>query len=319
MPDGDGRSHARRAIDHRGGQELALRAARQRGVVSREQLSELGFSRGQVERLIRDGWLQSVHHNVYAVGHRHLSDRAHLLAALLSVGAPSFLSHRTAAAVWGLRAINTHDIEITVPGTGGRRRDGLRLHRTQDEPHPDDVRNHVDLRVSSVPRLLIELAPHETPAELARLVTLAVRRRLLRPDARDGRLTLEEVLARHRRWPGMAKLAAVLAAYRRTEDHKSQLELAFDRLLAQHPDIPPPQRNIHIDHWEIDRFWPVRRLAVELDGRPYHVAVNDMERDRIKDAALQKVGVIPLRITDFRFAHDVPGILTDLRHFLKLA
>jgi very-short-patch-repair endonuclease len=56
--------------------------------------------------------------------------------------------------------------------------------------------------------------------------------------------------------------------------------------------------------------------VVELDGRPYHVAAQDMERDRIKDAAMQKLGHIALRFTDFRFEHDLPGILRDLRHFL---
>lgn len=94
-------------------------AARQRGVVARAQLRELGLSRGQVERLIRDGWLQPLHRGVFAVGHRHLTDWAHLLAALLSFDSHAFLSHRTAAAVWGLRVINVHDIEVTVPGTGG--------------------------------------------------------------------------------------------------------------------------------------------------------------------------------------------------------
>jgi hypothetical protein len=167
--------------------------------------------------------------------------------------------------------------------------------------------------------LLVELAARETPAELERLVTAAVPKRLLRLDAEDGRLALEEALARHARYPGMAKLAAVLAGYRRPEDHKSQLELAFDRIIAQHPDIPQPERNIHLGIWEIDRFWPEHKLAVELDGRPYHIAVTDMERDRIKDAELQRLGVTPLRFTDFRVEHDVPGILRDVRHFTGVA
>ena len=71
--------------------------------------------------------------------------------------------------------------------------------------------------------------------------------------------------------------------------------------------------------WEIDRFWPEHDLAVELDGRPYHVAANAMERDRIKDAFLLRQGITPLRFTDFRVEHDLPGILRDLRHFLKIA
>ena len=265
------------------------------------------------------GRLQRLFHRVYAVGHRRISDRAHLLAALISLGPTAFLSHRTAAAVWGLRAVNLHAIELTVPGCGGRLRPGLTLHRCEGEPHGEDVRRHVELRVSSVPRMLIELAPRETPRELERLVTLAVRKRLLRPDASDGRETIAAALARHSGRHGMPRLRAVLAAYLRTEDHKSQLELAFDRLLAEHPDLPAPQRNIHIGIWEIDRFWPEHNLAVELDGRPYHIAVADMERDRRKDTALQRLGLTPLRFTDFRVEHDSREVLGDVEHFLTLS
>ena len=172
--------------------------------------------------------------------------------------------------------------------------------------------------MSSVPRMLIELAPRETPVELQRLVTEAVRKRLLRPDTRDGRATIEAALARHEGRPGLGKLTAVLAVYRRTKSRKSDLERAFDRLLAHHPEIPEPKTNIHIGHWEIDCFWPERHLAVELDGRPYHVAAQDMERDRIKDADLLRRRITPLRFTDFRVEHDALGIVSDLHHFLEI-
>jgi very-short-patch-repair endonuclease len=298
---------------------LARLAGRQLGVVSRAQLDALGFTRGQVARRVAQGRLHRLFHRVYAVGHRRITDRAYLLAALLSLGPSAFLSHRTAAAVWGLRAVNLRALELTVPGSGGRRRPHLTVHRCEDEPDGDDVRLHVDLRVSSVPRMLIELAPRETPGELERLVTLAVRKRLLRPDARDGRATIEAALVRHNGRSGMKRLRAVLATYLRIEDHKSQLERAFDRMLAEHPDIPAPQHNVHLDVWELDRFWPQHKLAVELDGRPYHIAVGDLERDRRKDIALQRRGLTPLRFTDFRVEHEPRGVLGDLRHFLNLS
>jgi very-short-patch-repair endonuclease len=288
------------------------------GVVTREQLYELGFTHQQIKRRLGLGRLHRIHHNVFAVGHPRLTSQASLVAAFLSVGPRSFLSHRTAAAVWGMRAVNVRDIEITVPGTGGRQHTTLTIHRTRAEPDADEVRSRGDLRVSSVPRMLVELAVREKPAELARLVTVAVQKRLLRLDARDGRAALEAVLARHERRPGMTTLKAVLAAYRRTDSSKSELERAFDRLLALHPEIPEPNRNIHIGPWEIDRFWPAHNLAVELDGRPYHVAAAAMEKDRIKDAALLRQGITPLRFTDFRVEHDIRGILGDLHHFLKL-
>ena len=167
--------------------------------------------------------------------------------------------------------------------------------------------------------MLVELAPRETPVELQRLVTEAVRKRLLRADTRDGRATIETALARHGGRPGLGKLTAVLAVYRRTDSRKSDLERAFDRLLAQHPEVPEPLTNIFIGRWEIDCFWPAHNLAVELDGRPYHIAAQDMERDRIKDAFLLRQGITPPRFTDARIGQDIPGILTDLRHFLKVA
>lgn len=298
--------------------ELARIATRQRGVVTRDQLYELGFSYWGIHRRLRVGRLHRVHHNVYAVGHARLTTQALLVAAVLSVGPRSFLSHRTAAAVHGLRVVNLREIELTLPGSGGRPHASLVVHRARKEPHADDVRTRGELRVSSVPRMLVELAPRETPVELQRLVTEAVRKRLLRPDTRDGRATIEATLARHEGRPGLGKLTAVLAVYRRTKSRKSDLERAFDRLLAHHPEIPEPQTNIHIGHWEIDCFWPEHKLAVELDGRPYHVAAQDMERDRIKDADLLRRGITPLRFTDFRVEHDSLGILSDLHHFLKV-
>jgi very-short-patch-repair endonuclease len=318
MPDGDDKGDSRGQDCHHRELALSRRADGQLGLVSQEQLYELGFTLRQIRRRVAQGRLHPQHHNVYAVGHRQLVTRAYLLAALLSIGPRSFLSHRTAAAVWGLRPINTHEIELTLPGTGGRRRTGLIVHRTQTQPHPDDVRINGHLRVSSVLRLLVELTPRERPAELERLVTVAVQKRLLRPDARDGLATVEAALARYARWPGMSQLAGALAGYRRTESHKSQLEFAFDRVLRGHPEIPDPERNIYIDGWEVDRCWRAQKLVVELDGRPYHVAVRDLEKDRVKDAALQRLGFTPIRFTDFRVEHDLPGILSDLYHFLGI-
>jgi len=239
------RDHLRQPSEVR----LAQLAKRQLGVVSLEQLYGLGFTYDRIRTLVRRGWLHPLYRNVYAVGHLALVPRAYLLAALLSVGSSSFLSHRTAAAVWGLRPINTHEIDVTVPGAGVRPRcDGLKVHRTRQV---EDVRTNGHLRVSAPVRMLVELAPRETPAELERLVTEAVRRRLLRPELRSGLADLEAALARYERRPGVGRLRAALASYRRTEDRGSALERAFERFLGRHPEIPPPQHNVHLNGWEL--------------------------------------------------------------------
>jgi hypothetical protein len=160
--------------------------------------------------------------------------------------------------------------------------------------------------------MLIELAPQEPPVELDRLITASVRKDIL--DLAKMQLALN----RHARRPGLAKLRTVLEDYLPRPDRKSGLEIAFDEFLARHPEIPEPQRNVHIDGWEIDCYWPEQRLAVELDGRPYHVAVKDLERDRRKDAKLLGVGVRVMRITDSRFEHDPLGAFYDLLAALGL-
>ncbi|MGI9183528.1 MAG: type IV toxin-antitoxin system AbiEi family antitoxin domain-containing protein [Solirubrobacteraceae bacterium] len=285
---------------------LAELAGRQFGVVSRGQLLGLGFSPDQIRGRLRRGLLHRVHRDVYAVGHRRLVPHARLVAALLTCGPAAFLSHRIAAAVWGLREINVRHIEVTVPGASAPVRAELVMHRTTNRPHPADISSRNGLRVSSVPRLLIELAATETPVELDRLITEAVRRRILNLEA------LEAALKRHSRWPGLARLKPALRAYRPRRDRKSDLERAFDRLITE-TDVPPPQRNVIVHGWELDCYWPGAKLAVELDGRPYHVAVRDTERDKIKDANLLRHGINVLRITDLRLELDAPGVLDDVR------
>ncbi len=76
------------------------------------------------------------------------------------------------------------------------------------------------------------------------------------------------------------------------------------------------ERNVLLGSYEIDCYWPEHRLVVELDGRPYHQAVRDHERDNAKDIWLQANRIRIIRIRDFRFEHDRPGIRRDLHRFL---
>ena len=158
---------------------LARLAAMQFGVVSLEQLLAIGFSLWEVRARVRRGMLHHVHRDVFAVGHARIVPHARLVAALLTCGPGSLLSHRTAAAVWGLRELTTRSIEITVPGSRALRRDGLVVHRSGLDPDPADVATRNGLRVSSVPRMLIEVAREESATELDRLITEAVRKRVL--------------------------------------------------------------------------------------------------------------------------------------------
>jgi very-short-patch-repair endonuclease len=285
---------------------ISALARRQCGVISLKQLQSAGLTYAQVRRLLERGLLIRLHQGVYAVGQLPQLTKGYLVAALLAGGPDAFLSHRTAAAVYGLREVSIARIDVTVPGSKRRSRGTLRFHRTTQQP---TIKTRNGLRVSSLPDMLIELAPHQTRQELDRLITQSVRKNLL---------DLQEMERALNGQPGAAKLRKALERYLPRPDRKSDLERAFDRLLAQHPEIPEPQRNIYIDGWEIDCYWPEQRLAVELDGRPYHVAVADIERDRVKDAKLMLQRIRILRITDHRFELDPRGVFEDVLAALAL-
>jgi len=73
--------------------DLAISAVaeRQHGVIGYEQLRTLGLSRESIQRRVRAGRLHPIHRGVYAVGHN-----------VLAGGEKAHLSHRSAAALWGL-------------------------------------------------------------------------------------------------------------------------------------------------------------------------------------------------------------------------
>jgi Transcriptional regulator, AbiEi antitoxin/Protein of unknown function (DUF559) len=286
-----------------------------RGVISGSELMRFGFSRHEIEGLMAHGALRRLHRGVYADGRAPLSDRAHLNAALLVFGARSWLSGQAAAMGWQLEPLSIPRLEVTVVAAATpRQRRGLVVRSVRMPPHPSEIRTRNGLRVSSIPRLLIESAAQGAPADqLHAYIEQAVRRGLL--DIPD----LAATLVRNRGRAGTCTVRQICEEYLPHTDRKSGLERAFDRWAASHPEIPPPQRNIHLGPWEIDCYWPAHRVVLELDGRPYHSVIEDIERDNRKNTWLQAHGLLFLRVTDSRFKRDKRGVHQDLTTMLALA
>ena len=304
-PSGDGRESVDRAI--------AWIARQQFGVISLEQLLARGLSYSQVEERVRAGRLHRLFSGVYAVGHTLLLDYAWLFAAQLTSGPDSFLSHRTSAAVWGLRVIDRRRIEVTIPRSRVATRAGLIIHRTRHDPHPGDVSARNGLRISSVPRMLIELAGRESQNELDRLITMGIRKRHFDVTA------MEEALERHARRPGLAKIKRALVHYRPKPERNSGFEDAVGPWLDAEPLIPPYVHNVWIEGiGEVDFLWLEHNFVLEIDGDDYHRTVKDLEADKWKDTKLQLRGIRTMRVTEFRWEHDRQGIRKDIYGFLGI-
>ena len=143
-------------------------------------------------------------------------------------------------------------------------------------------------------------------------------------DAANGREFAEDVASRFGLEVHMlsgdeeAQLTYIGTTDQLEQHGEGAATLVFDRWLLGHPEIPEPQRNLRLGPWEIDCYWPEHELALELDGRPYHTVIDDIERDRRKDAWLQRHGIRILRVTDSRFRRDKPGVYRDLTALLAV-
>jgi predicted transcriptional regulator of viral defense system len=91
---------------------IAALAGAQYGVVSHPQLAALGLAPRAIQYRLTHGRLHRLHRGVYAVGHDALRREGAWMAATL-VADGAVLSHRSAAALWGIRGDDRARTEIT--------------------------------------------------------------------------------------------------------------------------------------------------------------------------------------------------------------
>jgi hypothetical protein len=278
-------------------QAVARLAARQHGYVTRTQLLERGLAKSAIDRHVRKGWLIRVHAGVYAVGHLREDAVARAMAAVLACGPGAVLSDHSAAALWGFRKWGSGPIHVTAPGKHCRR--GIKAHRRPLTRR--DVTTHWGIRVTTPARTLLDIAPGLPEKQLIRAINDA----LISNHLHDGDLA-------GTRLEGYAG-----------ELSRSPLEDDFKPWRKRY-GLPEPQYNVRLNGYEVDVYYPCRRLIVELDGWIFHRTKKAFEDDRERDAHVLAAGIQTVRITRRRLEHapakeaerlkailDSRGTLTD--------
>jgi hypothetical protein len=121
-----------------------------------------------IERTIHE--LAAAQHGV--VARRQLLGRT--LAVLLTCGDDAVLSHRSAAALWGLRPWSGRFVELTIDGPRGtRRRPGRIVHRSRDLLIEERAIER-GIPVTSIARTLLDLAAVVPRHHLRRAIERAV-------------------------------------------------------------------------------------------------------------------------------------------------
>jgi very-short-patch-repair endonuclease len=269
---------------------IAALAARQRGVISRDQLLAAGVRDNPIKHRVRAGRLHPLHRGVYLVGHSVPADGARELAALLACGERSVLSHTTAARQWRLiPGVPDAEIEITLVAHHAGTRPGIRVHRVSSLARKD-VRTLDGLRVTTPARTLLDLAAVVRPAPLERALADALARNLV------SERQITDQLTRNPGRPGTPTLRAAAGLDGGPALTRSEAER---RLLAliRAADLPIPHTNARVCRYEVDFLWPEHRLVVEVDGYAFHSHRRAFERDRERDAALAATGYLVIRVT----------------------
>jgi very-short-patch-repair endonuclease len=291
--------------------ELAEVATGQHGVVGHWQLLSLGFGVQWIERRIWEARLHPVHRNVYAVGHRRISQRGRWWAAVLAYGPEALLSHRSAAALWGLARPRAGAIDVTAPAgrQGIHRRRGIWIHRCQLDPEDCTVKDRIP--VTGVARTLFDLAEVVDYGQLHGATEEADRQKMLR--LRE----LERICERGRGRRALRPIRRLLAELAAPTEGRSPLENRFHAFCRRYR-LPEPVRNVHVLDHEVDALWPAAKLVVELDSWEHHGHRAAFERDRARDPKLLLAGYRTVRITHRRLDSEPEELAAQIRQLLRL-
>ena len=274
------------------------------GLVTRRQLLD------RVPRQVLDSYIGRSHlvrmfPRVYRLRDAADDEPTVLRAALLHAGPAAALSHTTALAVWGLRALD-RPLHLTVDQSVKRAGapDLLVHRRLRFDPESAQCVQRSGLLVTALPRTVVDSWPLLPPAERRPLALDLSNRGLITAER------LSEALAERPNVAGRRGLRQTIDLI--AEGCRSELEAhgvlrvfshrSLPRSVGQYP-VQLPTRRIRLD-----RAWPEVKLAVELDGAQHHTSPADRQKDLARDRELAALGWIVLRFTYADVLRDPEGV-----------
>ncbi|HEU4738795.1 MAG TPA: DUF559 domain-containing protein [Solirubrobacterales bacterium] len=293
---------------------MAELAARQYGVVALWQLEGLGLHVKVVDRRVAVGRLHRVHQGVFAVGHRLLDRRGHLIAAVLACGSGAVLSHRSAAYLHGILDDSRSRVDVIAPNRRGRCPDGIAAHRDGTLTPAD--RTTIDgIPCTSLPRTLLDIAASQPPRTLRYAVNQAEVEGVF--DLTD----MVELLKRSKGRRGVARLRLAIEDHDPQEQEtRRELEKKLLRLFKR-AGFRPAEVNGHLVIEGIsmmpDFMWRDAQLIVEADSRRVHGTVAAFEKDRERDQRLASAGWTVIRVTWRQVVDEPERVTRTLRQLLS--
>jgi hypothetical protein len=290
--------------------QVAERARRQHGLVTFDQLTELGLTEKMRRRRLASGQWTKTGRSVVRIAGANSSWESELMAAVLAAGDGAMASHRSAAVLWNLEGFRPGKAELVIPHGRRYRGTGVRVHRSTDlDRITAVVRNGVP--VTPVARTLLDLGAVVTPSRVHVAIDDARRRALTDWDE------LLAVLVAHARRgrDGVGTLRSIL------DDHVGEVavtESGFERLVVAallETGLPRPalQHTVILlgRAYRLDLAYPDHRLGIELDGGT-HLRREVWENDHVRQNAFILAGWTLLRFTWRDYLHRRSGLVAEV-------
>ena len=217
-------------------------AHNQHGVVSSDQLREVGYTPQAIYHRIRTGRLHPLHRGVYAVGRPHVTDHGRWIAAVIACGAGAVLSHSSAAALWRIGSEKSGLVELSLPSLARRCRPGLQIHQ-RPSLRNRDMTVEFGIPVTTPVQTLIDMALRLDRRGIERAINEADKYDLVHPPE------LRKALDERSGEPGVACLREILdrRTFRLT---KEELERRF-LPLASKAGLPVPLTGQWVNEFEV--------------------------------------------------------------------
>jgi very-short-patch-repair endonuclease len=259
-----------------------------------------------IDRALARGRLHRLHQGVYSmVPFGVLPPLAAEHAAVLACGDRGLLSHHAAAAVYGIRPFLDGDIDVTVVGgEQGRKRNGIRVHRTA-HLDPRDARRHQRIPIVSPARALLDIAPEISGRSLEWALDQALVKRL------TNKAQINAVLSAYPHRSGTPNLQVLLEDPDRpttlTRSHPEEQLLARLRKAG----LPAPEVNARVGNYTADFLWRAAKVILEIDGYHYHHTRAAFERDHQRDSEHLRDDYLVIRVTPRQLQRNLDALLVQ--------
>jgi very-short-patch-repair endonuclease len=278
-------------------------------VLTRSDLLRLGFSKIAIEHRVATGRVHPIARGIYAVGRPELTPHGRWMAAVLVCGGDAALSHRSAAALWGIGYEKGKRMDVTIRRRSGLERPGIVVHSRSALPERSVV-VRFGIPVTNPVQTLIDLTTELKIRQVERAVNEADKLDLVDPE------TLRRALDGYRGMPGVRALRTMLDRHTfRLSD--SDLEVLF-RPLALAAGLPVPLTKHRVLGYEVDFWFPDHGLIVETDGLRYHRTASQQARMVKRDQKHTAAGLRVLRFTHWQVAHAADEVTDLLRRIRRV-